>query len=122
MPTVAAISVYVHDLKSAERFYVDLLGFTVASRPVPFITELQHDGVSLVLCAAERPATLDYTKDAGVVLGLATNDVERDAARLRAKGVAVLFEGAQEFPVGVFNAVRDPSGNVIELLEFRSRS
>ena len=120
MPSVAAISIYVHDLKAAEQFYVDLLGFEVASRPVPFITELRHDGVSVVLCAAERPATTEYTKDAGVVLGLVSENVERHARALRSKGATVLFESAQEFPVGVFNAVRDPSGNVVELLEFRT--
>ena len=119
MPKIAAISIYVHDIKEAERFYTNLLGFKVADRPAPFLVELEHDGPSLVLCAADRPATAVYTKDAGTVLGLATGDVTRQAADLRAKGATVLFDEPQEFPVGVFNVVRDPSGNAIELLEFR---
>lgn len=119
MPKISAISIYVHDLKQAEDFYANLLGFTVADRPAPFLVELEHDGVPLVLCAAERPASAQYSRDSGTVLGLATNDVTRQAADLRAKGATVLFDEPQEFPVGVFNVVRDPSGNAIELLEFR---
>ena len=119
MPKIAAISIYVHDLAEAEAFYTKLLGFKVAERPAPFLVQLEHDGVPLVLCAADRPATAVYTQDAGTVLGLATDDVTRQAADLRAKGATLLFDEPQEFPVGLFNVVRDPSGNAIELLEFR---
>ena len=119
MPKISAISIYVHDIKQAETFYRDLLGFNVAGRPAPFLVELEHDGVPLVLCAAERPASGHYSKDSATVLGIASDDVVKQAAALRAKGATVLFDEPQEFPVGQFNAVKDPSGNVIELLEFR---
>ena len=119
MPKIAAVSIYVHDIKEAEAFYTNLLGFKVAERPAPFLVQLEHDGVPLMLCAADRPTTASYTQDAGTVLGLATDDVTRQAANLRSKGATVLFDEPQEFPVGVFNVVRDPSGNAIELLEFR---
>lgn len=119
MPRIAAITIYVHDIQEAEGFYTKLLGFKVAERPAPFLVQLEHDGVPLMLCAADRPSTSSYTQDAGTVLGIATDDVTRQAADLRAKGATVLFDEPQEFPVGVFNVVRDPSGNAIELLEFR---
>ena len=54
------------------------------------------------------------------MLGIATDDVAKHAERLRAKGATVLFDEPQDFPVGKFNAVKDPSGNVVELLEFRT--
>lgn len=119
MPKITAISIYVHDIEQAEDFYSNLLGFKVADRPAPFLLELENDGVPVMLCAAERPSTAQYSKDSGTVLGIATGDVTRQAADLRAKGATVLFDDPQEFPVGVFNVVRDPSGNAIELLEFR---
>lgn len=120
MPKISAISIYVHDIKQAEAFYRDMLGFTVAGRPAPFLVELEHDGIPLVLCAAERPTSAQYSKDSATVLGIATDDVVKQASALRAKGATVLFDEPQEFPVGQFNAVRDPSGNVVELLEFRA--
>lgn len=119
MPRISAISIYVHDIEQAESFYRDLLGFNVAGRPAPFLVELEHDGVPLVLCAAERPTSARYSKDSSTVLGIATEDVVKQASDLRAKGATVLFDEPQQFPVGQFNAVRDPSGNVIELLEFK---
>ncbi|MDF2773322.1 MAG: glyoxalase [Geminicoccaceae bacterium] len=119
MPKIAAISIYVHDINQAEDFYSNLLCFKVTDRPAPFLVELEHDGLPLMLCAAERASSTHYSKDSGTVLGLATRDVVRQAADLRAKGATVLFDEPQEFPVGVFNVVRDPSGNAIELLEFR---
>ena len=119
MPKISAISIYVHDIKQAEDFYANLLGFKVADRPAPFLVELEHDGLPIMLCAAERRSAVQYSKDAGTVLGLATTDVKRQADDLRAKGATVLFDDPQEFPVGVFNVVTDPSGNAIELLEFK---
>jgi lactoylglutathione lyase len=119
MPKISAISIYVHDIKAAEEFYSKLLGFKVTDRPAPFLVKLDHDGVPLMLCAAERASSTQYSRDSGMVLGLATGDVAQRAADLRANGATVLFDEPQEFPVGVFNVVRDPSGNAIELLEFR---
>ena len=119
MPKISAISIYVHDLEQAKSFYRDQLGFKVAGQPAPYIVQLEHDGVPIVLCAAEKPATGSYTKDSSMVLGIGTDDVAKQSNALRAKGATVLFEEPQDFPVGKFNAVRDPSGNVIELLEFR---
>ena len=120
MPKICAVSIYVHDIKQGEAFYRDILGFQVAGRPAPLLVELEHDGVPLVLCAAERATDGQYTKDSSTVLGIATDDVAKHAERLRAKGATVLFDEPQDFPVGKFNAVKDPSGNVVELLEFRT--
>lgn len=118
MPSVAAISVYVDDMDRAIAFYQDVLGFTVKSRPVPFIAELEHDGPALVLCQSERSTKFDYSKSAGTVIGLASGDVVARAAELRKKNVELVVPEPQEFPGGRFIAVRDPSGNVVELLEF----
>ena len=118
MPSVAAISVYVDDMDRAIAFYQDVLGFKVKSRPVPFIAELEHDGPALVLCQAERSAKFDYSKSSGTVIGLASGDVVARAAELMKKKVELVVPEPQEFPGGRFIAVRDPAGNVVELLEF----
>ena len=120
MPKICSISIYVHDIKQAEAFYRDVLGFQIAGRPAPFLVKLEHDGIPLVLCAAERATSSQYTKESSTVLGIATDDVAKHADRLRAKGATMVFDEPQDFPVGKFNAVKDPSGNIVELLEFHA--
>jgi lactoylglutathione lyase len=118
MPQIAALSIYVDDLERAVTFYTELLGFAVRGRPAPVIVELDHDSPALVLCQAERPTRNGYPDGTGTVIGVATDDVASAAKSLRARGAELLFDDPQDFPGGKFIAVRDPSGNVIELLQF----
>jgi lactoylglutathione lyase len=118
MPAIAAISIYADDLDAATSFYTKQLGFKVSARPAPVIVELEHEGASLVLCQAEVRTEQKYPASTGTVIGLAWRDVDAAARTLKADGVEVLFPEPQEFPGGRFIALRDPAGNVIELLEF----
>jgi lactoylglutathione lyase len=118
MPTVASISIYITDMEAAIGFYTDVLGFKVKSRPVPFITELDHDGVAVVLCQAEKGVKVDYPTSTGTIIGLVSKDVAAAAKAFAKKKVALVVADPQEFPGGKFIAVRDPSGNVVELLQF----
>ena len=118
MPSIAAVSIYVDDLERAVDFYTRFLGFEVRSRPAPVIVELDHDSPALVLCQAERRMKNEYPDGSGTVIGLATADVAAAGESLRAKGAELLFDTPQDFPGGRFIAVRDPSGNVLELLQF----
>ena len=118
MPKIAAISIYVHDMDRAVDFYTKTLGFTLRGRPVPFIAELDHDGPALVLCQAEKPSPHQYPASGGVTVGLPVDNVVERAAALRKAGVPVLHKTPEDFPGGKYIAVKDPSGNVIELLQF----
>lgn len=118
MPAIAAISIYVDDLEAATDFYTKQLGFNVGGRPAPVMVELEHEGLWVALCQADAPAKQRYPTGAGTVIGLAWRDVDAAVRTLKADGVEVLFPEPQEFPGGRFIAVRDPAGNVIELLEF----
>ncbi len=118
MPSIAATSVYVDDMEKAIAFYRDVLGFGVKARPAPFITELDHEGTALVLCQAEKPHRADYPRSAGVVIGIAVDKVAERAKELAKRKVDLIHATPQEFPGGTYVALRDPAGNVIELLEF----
>ncbi len=118
MPSIQVVSIYVPDLPAAIAFYRDALGFTVEAEFGPEIVQLRHDGLAFILCAcatATRPA---YPSAAQVVPGLRTADAAADLERLRRLGVELVFDRLQPFPLGVFVAVRDPGGNVVELLQF----
>ncbi len=118
MPSIAAVSIYVDDMEKAITFYRDVLGFAVRARPVPFITELEHEPNALILCQAERPTRNDYPNAAGTVVGLATDNVAARAQDLATKNVELVHDTPQDFPGGKYIALRDPAGNVVELLEF----
>ncbi len=118
MPSIQVLSLYVPDLPAAVSFYRDVLGFAVQAEFGPEIVQLRHDGLALILCAcatATRPA---YPTAAQAVPGLGVADAAAELARLRARGADLVFDTVQPFPLGVFVAVRDPGGNVLELLQF----
>jgi predicted enzyme related to lactoylglutathione lyase len=118
MTSIAAVSIYVHELDAAVEFYSTHLGFTVSGRPAPVIVELANEGVAFVLCQASNRAKVSYPDSCATVVGFAVDDVDAALAKLSAAGVEIVTGTPQEFPGGRFIAVRDPSGNVVELLQF----
>ncbi len=119
MPSIAALSIYVPDLAAAVKFYRDALGFTVEAEYGPELTKLAHEGVALMVCQCERATRPAYPTAAQTVIGLGVSDTAVELARLKKFGAELVFDAPQPFPVGVFIAVRDPGGNVIELLQFQ---
>jgi predicted enzyme related to lactoylglutathione lyase len=117
-PSIAVISIYVTDMEASIAFYRDVLGFGVRSRPVPFITELDHEGVVVVLCLAETASKATYPSSSGTVIGIASEDIAARAKALKKQGVKLIQATPQEFPGGTFIVIADPSGNPIELLQF----
>ncbi|GAA1767395.1 VOC family protein [Luedemannella helvata] len=119
MATLAVITVNVHDMDQAVVFYTEHLGFGVRdAAAAPAYVELESQGPLLLLQQCERPAKADYPDGACVLLNLAIDDVEAELGRLRAIGADVLHDKPQICPVGRYIAVADPSGNVVELIEF----
>lgn len=118
MGKVCAISIYAHDLDKAADFYSTVLGLKVKHK-MPYIVVLDHDGVDLVLCQAEKPTQSSYPAGSAVVLGFPTANLAESIKSMKAKGVGLVHDAPQEFPQGQYVAFRDPSGNVHELLEFK---
>lgn len=116
--SISALTILVPDLPAARRFYCDVLGFTVQQEFGPDLLQLEHAGCAVLLSRCDFAAEPAYPAAAQVALGLAVADLEAEAVRMRAAGVPLVFESPQEFPAGRFLPVRDPAGNVIELLQF----
>ena len=117
MGQVCTISIYAKDLIEARKFYAQVLGLKV-KKELPYLVVLENDGTDLVLCAAEEDATVSYPNQAAVVLGFPTEDLEKSIEDLRKHNVGLIHSSPQDFPGGKFVAFRDPSGNVLELLQF----
>ncbi|MGG4094976.1 VOC family protein [Paenibacillus lautus] len=118
MPNLCVLSINVSDMAQATRFYCDILGFEVSKVYDDQIISLKHEGMSLILQKCDRPTKTDYPHEAQVIIGLETDDVIAAIANYKSQGVEVIFDTPQPCPPGLYSAIRDPFGNVIELLEF----
>lgn len=118
MPSLSALTILVTDLDAAQKFYCGLLGFGIEATYGPELIKLKHDGCAILLCRCERASRPAYPLAAQVALGLAVDDVDAELKRLRTAKADLVFDSVQEFPAGRFIAVRDPAGNVVELLQY----
>ena len=123
VPRICLIQINVTEMDSALDFYTGALGFRVTSREhYPQIVKLEHAAVPLLLYKVEREASDKYRDGAQTIVNIATDDLGRDLARMRNLGIHVVHDEPQPCPVGVHAAIRDPSGNVLELVEYHSRT
>jgi catechol 2,3-dioxygenase-like lactoylglutathione lyase family enzyme len=102
----------VADIARSERFYVDLLGFTVRpAKPLPdgrpFVPFRQ--GLALTSGGPGTPAQIDH-------IAFKANDVRAISERLR-KADVKFFRELHDGIYGLTIYVADPDGNMIELYE-----
>jgi ureidoacrylate peracid hydrolase len=109
----------VRDLQVSQRFYIDLLGFTVRpdAKPLPdgrpFISTIQGLGITEGGSKEARPQ-LDH-------LAFEVQQVQALNARLKHAGVAFERELGPG-PYGLSIYVTDPDGNTVELFEREGRN
>ena len=102
----------VRDLEEAERFYVDLLGFTVRKRSEtrdgrPLIVTDQGLGIA--------PGRPDVDENVVDHMAFRVRHVQKIQAMVRAAG-ATIDDGPVQTEYGLSLYVRDPDGNRIELI------
>lgn len=112
---VCVVTVKVDNLEKAIQFYTEVLDFKVSKHYGEKIVSLVHHEIPIVL---EETATEKSTQGQSVLLGIQTNNIEKDFDRLKSLGVTVLFDEPQQCPPGRYLVIEDPSGNQIEVVEF----
>ncbi|MFX1416554.1 MAG: VOC family protein [Promethearchaeota archaeon] len=118
MTRIRVIGVYVDDIDEALDFYCNKLGFEVEHRYDECLVHLKNEGPPLILEEVEESNELKYPGATQVVLCIEAENLEEEAARLRGLGVEFVHDHPQRFPAGTYMSMRDPAGNVIELLQF----
>jgi len=114
------IGIYVDDIDKAVEFYCERLGFKELQRyNNDCIVRLENDGPTVILEKVDNPNMSTYPNYAQVILGIETNNIEAKAKELRERGVEFLQDGPQPFVAGLFMNMKDPAGNVLDLLQFR---
>jgi ureidoacrylate peracid hydrolase len=106
----------VADVKRSERFYVDLLGFTVRpAKPLPdgrpFVPF--HQGLALTSGGPRTPQQIDH-------IAFKAANVRAISERLKNAGATFIRE-LHDGIYGLTIYIADPDGNMIELYEERAK-
>jgi catechol 2,3-dioxygenase-like lactoylglutathione lyase family enzyme len=123
---IGLTSIFVDDQDRAERFYTEVLGFQVKTsapygageRWLSVVAPEEPGGVELVLHLADAAARAfqQASLEAGrPVLSLRTDDCQRDAEGLKAKGVVFVKEPARMAYGGMDAVFADTCGNLLNL-------
>lgn len=123
MPNICVVQINVNDMDQAIDFYVDKLGFEIESRQhYPQIVHLKYPHFTLLLYRVANARQVKYPDVAQTMINIETTDLDADLKRLRTSGAEVVHDTPQPCPVGRYAAVRDPAGNVVELLQYEPTS
>lgn len=119
MTNVCVIGIYVHDMEKALDFYCKKLGFKM-KRIIEkdCLVQLENDGPTLILEKVKKAGKTAYPGESQIALGIETKNLDATVSKLKALGIQFLFDSPQPFAAGQFMVTRDPSGNIIEFLEF----
>lgn len=122
------VNLYTNDIEAGIRFYCDLLGFRETFRTpkegVPEHVEFALEGFELGLGtveAAKRVHGVDAVPGSPVmVVVLWSDDVDAEFERLTAAGVPVVQEPHDTGDDNRNALLRDPDGNLVEIVSKRS--
>ncbi len=115
---LGGVSIWSSDLKNLLPFYRDVLGLKVGLESERFVLFGDPQAPSLGLGShseLQGPATDPYRH----MVGLTSNDLKADAARLKAAGVEFIEEPNQQDGL-MLATLRDPEGNLVQLFQFTS--
>ena len=112
----------VPDLEKAIEWYTKKLGFEVSKEhyyPPQAVDLVQKSGIRLLLYKVEKSVEIDYPNVNQSVIIFKTKDLKATMKKMKDKGVELIYSDAIEFPAGLFNAFKDPFGNIHEIVQFK---
>ncbi|MBM7585499.1 putative enzyme related to lactoylglutathione lyase [Bacillus pakistanensis] len=111
---VCVITVKVDRMSAAIDFYTKVLDFKISKHYGERIVSLVHNEIPIVLEETE----LNNVGKQNVLIGIHSNDLDKDFDLLKKKGAKILFDEPKPCPPGRYIIIEDPAGNQIELVEF----
>ena len=115
-PKIYAVQTNVTDLNRAVEFYQEL-GFELSTRDYfPRVAPMMNGKTMLVLHHVEK-ATPTGPSDARTTLNMAVRHLDSIVNEFKNNGIEIIHEEPQEAAIGKWKAIRDRSGNIINLIE-----
>ncbi len=122
MLEIAMNQINVTNLEEAITWYTEILGFELSKEhyyPPQAVDLVQKGNIRLLLYKVEKSTKINYPNEAQSVIIFKTSDLKKAMNELSEKGVEFVYPEAIEFPAGIFNAFKDPYGNVHEVVQFK---
>ena len=109
-------SIWSEDLNNLLPFYRDILGLRVGLETPGFVVLGDPNGpaVALGTHSEVRGRAVDPARH---IVGLETDDIKGDCARLKAAGVEFIEEPNEQGGIWVAT-LKDPEGNFVQFLQF----
>lgn len=116
MNRLSFTTILVNNMDKALEFYVGILGFEIIRKDhqYPKFVILQQESFPIALHYVEN---LEPT-ESRVILGIAVDDLAQTLEELKTKQVSMIHETPQKFFGGLFAGIYDPSGNMLELIQW----
>ena len=121
MLEIAMNQINVPNLEEAITWYTEILGLKVSKEhyyPPQAVDLVQKSGIRLLLYKVDHPTEIDYPNESQSVIIFKTDDLNKIMKDYSEKGVEFIYPEAIEFPAGIFNAFKDPYGNIHEIVQF----
>ena len=111
------IQCFVSDLKIAKSFYQNVLGFNLVGESDKWLV-FDISGIPFIVMSGAHQGLpkRTYGTECATMLCLKSDDIERDYALLKAKGVS-FFSEINHVEQGRYVAFQDPEGNLLELIQ-----
>jgi len=117
---LSAVSIWSADLNNLLPFYRDVLGLRVAIQSPRFVV-LGEPGEPTIGLGTHSDVRGHNADPARHLVGLATDDVVADWERLEAAGVEFV-EDPTDYDTVSIATLKDPEGNLVQLLQRQPRS
>lgn len=121
-PKVFAVQVNVTDIEQAIDFYGKNLGFEIVTKhDYPQSAQMKNEGVILQLYKVERRTQINPT-DARTNINFRVENLDAIIESLKNEGTEIIHKTPQRAAVGVWKSIRDPFGNIINLMELNGKA
>lgn len=116
MPKLSFTTILVDNMDKALEFYVGILGFEIIKKDhhYPEFVVVQQESYPIALHQIEN---LQAT-ESRVILGIAVDNLAETLDLLSTKNVKMIHTTPQKFFGGLFAGIYDPSGNMLELIQW----
>ena len=114
---LAGASIWSEDLNRLLPFYRDVLGLAVRTQTPGFVVLGKPDGPALAL-GTHSEVRGRTAEPARHMVGLTTDDITTDCQRLKSSGVEFI-EDPKDYGNLWLATLKDPDGNLIQLLQFK---
>ena len=113
----AEIQTFVSSKETARKFYEDILGLRPKKESKTWVIyDLGSTELVIAVGAKAQSLSKDYGKTAATSVCFLSENIEKDVAFLKEKGVHLIGE-IQTLPQGKLQAFQDPDGNYLELIQ-----